>query len=142
MEGDKTIRSDTYYSKNREKLKEKHREYYRNNREKVLKLNNDYRKKNIVYINKKKREYYKNNRENELKRVRQYWIDKRSMIELKSKIKKDRGDYLREHYEKNKDTKDKRPLSKVERKKINWKRENDKMMKKSQEFRDKLNQIV
>lgn len=56
-----------YYKDNREKILKDRKEYHKNNREKILKDKKEYHKKNKEKMNKNSAEYYKDNREKILK---------------------------------------------------------------------------
>jgi len=82
-----------YYENNKDKVLKKHKEYYENNKEKINKQNKKWKEANKEKITEQAREYYENNKDKVLKKHKEYYENN------KEKIKQ----YEREYYESNKE---------------------------------------
>lgn len=74
------------YQENKEVLRAKYAEYYRNNREEILERNRSWQEANRERVRKSKREYYQNNRERAYEQSRQWRLanpEKRKEIALR-----------------------------------------------------------
>ena len=76
----RNVRARQYYKDNREKILAYNRQYYKDNREKILAYARQYYKDNREKILAHKRQYYKDNREKILAYARQYYKDNRDKI--------------------------------------------------------------
>lgn len=76
-----------YYQDNREKLLEKQKDYYKNNRDELLEKVKEYRQNNLEKIAEKKKEYRNNNLDKMVEKDKKYYQDNHDKILEKKKEK-------------------------------------------------------
>ena len=112
-----------YKENNKDKIKEYNKKYYQANKDKIINRVKEYKKNNKDKIKEQQRQYYEKNRDNEIKRVTLYRINNIDKIkEYKKEYRKNNKDYFKAYskaYRKNNKDYFKAAYHKYRTKKVN-----------------------